>query len=170
VAIEEQKIKANGPSRFAFHPDIQTTLAIDPDHFSPITSKSRMASFRYALAGCLYMLRYQKNVRIQAIFTVLVAALGLWVGLPPLAWAILVLVIAVNVIVEFINSSIEAAVNLATSDIHPMARVAKDVAAGTSLVAAVSAAIIGGLVIGPPLLDRLTPLIITLLRGLHIGS
>ncbi|HVO44285.1 MAG TPA: diacylglycerol kinase family protein, partial [Aggregatilineales bacterium] len=168
--VDETKAKSNGTSYFALHPDIQTTLAIDPDHFSPITSRSRMASFRYALAGCLFVLRYQKNIRIQIVVSGLVFAVGLWVGLSPLAWALLIFAITLNVMVEFINTSIEAAVNLATGDLHPMARVAKDVAAGTSLLAAVAAAIIGGLVLAPPMLDRLTPLIVTVLRALHIGG
>jgi diacylglycerol kinase len=116
-----------------------------------------MASLRYALAGWLYMLRYQKNVRIQAIATILVFAVGLWLGLPPISWAILIMMITMNWIAEFFNAALEAVVNLASADIHPMARVAKDVAAATALLAAVASAIVGALVIGPPLLERIGP-------------
>ena len=49
---------------------------------------------------------------------------------------------------EFFNAALEAAVNLASREIHPMARVAKDVAAATALLAAVASVIIGALVIG----------------------
>ncbi|MEP7286157.1 MAG: diacylglycerol kinase family protein [Chloroflexota bacterium] len=146
------------PPRFAFHPDVQATLSTNPDLYSPITSQSRIASLRYALAGWLYMLRYQKNVRIQAVATVLVFAVGLWLGLQPLEWAILILTILANWMAEFMNAAIEAVVNLASQDIHPMARVSKDVAAAAALIAAVASLIIGVLVLGPPLLEKIGPI------------
>lgn len=148
---------------FAFHPDVQATLSTDPDKFSPITSKSRMSSLRYALAGWLYMLRYQKNVRLQIVATLLVFAVGLWVGLPPLDWAILILTITINWMAEFFNAALEAVVNLASPGIHPMARVSKDVAAATALLAAVASAIIGTLILLLPLLEKIGPWIRPLL-------
>src|SRR5579859_5774929 len=148
---------------FRPHPDIQATLSANPDHFSPITSKSRLASFRYALAGWLYVLRYQKNVRIQAAATVAVFAVGLWLGLQPLDWALLIIVITLNWMAEFVNAALEAVVNLASPNLHPMARVCKDVAAATSLLAAVASVIVGALVMGPPLLERVGPGLLRLL-------
>ncbi len=143
----------------AFHPDVQATLSTNPDEFSPITSKSRIASFRYALAGWLYMLRYQKNVRIQIVATVLVFAMGLWLALPPISWAILLLAITLVWMSEFINAAVEAVVNLASPELHPMARVSKDVAAATTLLAAVASTIIGALIMLPPFLEKVGPLI-----------
>jgi diacylglycerol kinase len=151
-------------SRLSFHPDVKATLSTNPDGYSPITSKSRIASFRYALAGWLFMLRYQKNVRIQAAASILVFTVGLWLTLTPVEWAILILIITINWMTEFLNAAVEAVVNLASPTIHPMARVAKDVAAAATLLAAVAAAIIGGLILGPPLLERLVPLIARALR------
>jgi len=149
---------------FTPHPDIQATLSAKPDEYSPIISRSRMASLRYALAGWLHMLRYQKNVRIQAIVTILVFAVGLWLALPPISWAILIMMICMNWMAEFFNAALEAVVNLASPEIHPMARVAKDVAAATALLAAVASAIVGALVMGPPLLERVIP---WLMQTLH---
>ena len=148
---------------FHLHPDMQATLSTPPDDYSPITSKSRTASLRYALAGWLYMLRYQKNVRIQAVATLLVGVFGLWLGLHPLDWAILIVMITLNWMAEFTNAAIEAVVNLASSEIHPMARVAKDVAAASALLAAVASVIVGVLVMGPPLLERLAPILFTII-------
>lgn len=156
---QAEKMRA---SLLAWHPDVQATLSTHPDLYSPITSKSRIASFRYALAGCLYMLRYQKNIRIQSVATVLVFAIGLWLGLVPYGWALLILAIAINWMAEFTNAAIEAVVNLASPDIHPMARVAKDVAAATSLVTALAAVLVGALVMLPPLLERVGPSIVRL--------
>src|SRR5258708_12310474 len=150
---------------FRLHPDVQATLSAHPEHFSQITSKSRLASLRYALAGWLYVLRYQKNVRIQAAATILVFAVGLWLALHPLDWAILIVMITLNWMAEFTNAALEAVVNLASPDIHPMARVCKDVAAASALLAAIAAVIVAPLVIGPPLLDRLGPSLAIPFRG-----
>lgn len=140
------------------HPDLQATLAIDPDQFSPITSRSRLASFRYALAGCLYMLRYQKNIRIQAVASILVLIAALWLRISAEAMALLIVSITFNWVAEFTNAAIEAVANLASPGLHPMARVAKDVAAGTSLLTACSSVLVGLLVMGPPLLARIAGL------------
>jgi diacylglycerol kinase len=139
---------------FQLHPDIHATLSTNPEEHSPVISRSRIASFRYALAGCLYVLRYQKNIRIQALGTFVVFVIGLWLGLSAESWAILVLTVTINWMAEFTNSAIEAVVNLASPEHHPMARVAKDVAAGTSLLTACASAIVGLLLLGPPLLSK----------------
>lgn len=137
---------------------LQSTWVIDPEPYSYKVSQSRWASFKYALAGWLYMLRYQKNTRIQAVVSVLVVALGLWLGLSTTQWAILILTIAIEWMAEFINAAIEAAVNLSGPAPHPMAKVSKDVAAAAVLLGAVTAAIVGVLILGPPLLARLEAL------------
>ncbi len=145
-----------------FHPDVKATLATNPDDYSPITSKSRISSFRYALAGWLWMLKTQKNIRIQTAISVAVFVVGLWLGLEPLAWAVLILIITINWMAEFVNAAIESAINLASPEIHPVARVGKDVAAAAVLLASVAAAIIGGLVMGPPLLQRVLSVVLPL--------
>jgi diacylglycerol kinase len=150
--------------RLRLHPDTLATLAAKPEHYSPITSTSRLKSLRYALAGWLYMLRYQKNTRIQAVFSLLVFFLGFWLNLDPLEWAILVLIITLNWMAEFINAALEAAVNLASPGIHPMARVCKDVGAAAVLLTSVAAVVVGALVLGPPLLIRLEPWLAQILR------
>lgn len=154
--------RQRAPDWLQFHPDVRKTLATNPGHYSPVTSNSRYSSFRYALAGWLFMLKYGKNTRIHIIFSVLVFALGWWLGLQPLEWAIIFLTILVNWVTEFVNGAIEAAINLASPQIHPMARVGKDVAAAASLVAAVASAIIGGLIMLPPFLERVLPTLVPL--------
>lgn len=128
---------------------------IDPRDYSYMVSSSRWASLRYALDGLLYMARHQKNVRIQLAATVAVAGLALWLRIPATHWAILVLTIALEWMAEFINAAIEAAVNLAGPEPHPMARVSKDVAAAAVLLGAVAALVVGVLILGPPLFARI---------------
>jgi len=82
---------------------------------------------------------------------IVVTLLGLWVHLTPHDWAVLVLTIAMVFMAEFINTAIEAVVDLASPVRHPLAKTGKDVGAAAVLVAAVAAVLIGLLILGPPL-------------------
>ncbi|NDJ61453.1 MAG: diacylglycerol kinase family protein [Chloroflexi bacterium] len=134
---------------------LTSTMKIDPDEYSPVTSSNRVSSLGYALAGWLYMLRRQKNTRIQAVASVVVFALALWLQIDFTGLAVLVLTITIVWMAEFLNAAVEAVCNLATSDIHPMAKVARDVASAAVLLGVVASVIIGLLIMGPPLLERL---------------
>ncbi|MCY3834424.1 MAG: diacylglycerol kinase family protein [Chloroflexi bacterium] len=135
---------------------LRSSPQIDPSQYSATTSSSRLHSFGYALSGCAYMLFHQKNTRILLAATLAVLAVGLWLGIETDDWATLVLTIGIVWIAEFLNAAIEASVNLATPDIHPMAKVAKDVAAGAVLIAAFVALVVGLLVLGPPLAAKIS--------------
>ena len=113
--------------------------------------RSRVQSFGYAVRGWWYVLRTQRNAWIEAVITILVMLLSLWLGLSARDWAILVLTIVLVFIAEFLNTAIEAVVDLASPGHHPLARVAKDVGAGAVLLAATAAAAVGLLILGPPL-------------------
>jgi undecaprenol kinase/diacylglycerol kinase (ATP) len=130
------------------------TMKIDPDEHSLITSTSRKASLGYAIAGWLYMLRRQKNTRIQAVASIGIAAICLWLQIDLLRWALIIFAVTIVWLAEFLNAAVEAAVNLATTEYHPMAKVGKDVAAAAVLLGVVSAVLIGLLVLGPPLLAK----------------
>lgn len=113
--------------------------------------RSRVQSFGYAVRGWWYVLRTQRNAWIEAVITILVLLLSLWLGLSARDWAILVLTIVLVFIAEFLNTAIEAVVDLASPGHHPLARVAKDVGAGAVLLAATAAVAVGLLILGPPL-------------------
>lgn len=131
------------------------TAKIDPDQYSPITSTSRLKSFGYALAGWLYMLRRQKNTRIQAVASLVTMALAVWLAVEPLGLALLILAVTIVWMAEFLNAAVEAAINLATDELHPMAKVGKDVASAAVLLGVAASILIGILVLGPPLILRL---------------
>lgn len=134
---------------------LTSTMKINPDEYSMITSPNRMQSLGYALAGWLYMLRYQKNTRIMSVASVGVMALALWLQIDFMGLAVLIATITLVWMAEFLNAAVEAVVNLASPDYHPMAKVAKDVAAAAVLLGVVASVLVGVLVLGPPLLARL---------------
>jgi diacylglycerol kinase (ATP) len=112
---------------------------------------SRWASFRHAFAGWRHVLRTQRNAWIHAVASIGVCAIALWLRLPRLDGAILFLTVALVWVAEFVNTAVEAVVDLLSPDVHPLAKVAKDVAAAAVLIAALAAVAVGLLLLGPPL-------------------
>lgn len=121
---------------------------------------SRVASFGHAFRGWFYVLRTQHNAWIHSVIATAVFIVGLWIGLPPRDWAVIILTTAMVFAAEFLNTAIEAVVDLASPEKHPLAKVGKDVGAAAVLVAALAAILIGFLLLGPPLWHKLTTLII----------
>jgi diacylglycerol kinase (ATP) len=122
---------------------------------SPNRAASRLASFKYAFQGWWYMLRTQRNAWIHSLISTAVILLALWLRLSLLEWAVLVLTIGLVWMAEFVNTALEAVVDLASPDLHPLAKVGKDVAAAAVLIGAGAAGIVGLLILGPPLWQRL---------------
>ncbi|MGH2450744.1 MAG: diacylglycerol kinase family protein [Candidatus Limnocylindria bacterium] len=116
-------------------------------------------SFRYAAAGLLHLLRTQRNFRIEAGIGLAACGLGLWLGLEPVGWAVLALTIALVLILEGLNTALELAVDLASPEVHPKAKAAKDIAAGMVLLAALASLAVGVALFGPRLAERLFRLI-----------
>lgn len=120
---------------------------------------SRVHSFRHAFRGWHYALRTQRNAWIHSAIATVVFIVGLWLQLPPRDWAVIILTAALVFSAEFLNTSIEAVVDLASPDHHPLAKIGKDVGAAAVLVSALAAILIGILLLGPPLLQKLITLI-----------
>lgn len=116
---------------------------------------SRLRSFRHAFHGWWYVICTQQNAWIHAVASVLVLLFALWLNLPLRDWAVLILTIALVWSAEFLNTAIEAVVDLASPSRHPLAKVGKDVGAAAVLIAAMASVVIGLLVLGPPLVERL---------------
>ena len=110
-----------------------------------------IASFRFAFAGVCYLLRTQRNARIHVVIGVIACALAAWLRIPHIDWAILIMTIAGVLILEGLNTALEAIVDLASPEIHPLAKIAKDVAAGMVLIAAIASVGVGLFILGPPL-------------------
>jgi diacylglycerol kinase len=117
--------------------------------------RTRVAAFRHAFSGWWHVLRTQRNAWIHAVISVIVVVLGFWLRIGPYDWLFLVVAAAFVWFAEFLNTALEAVVDLASPQKHPLARVGKDVGAAAVLIAAGAAAIIGLVVLGPPLLAKM---------------
>jgi len=122
--------------------------------------QKRILSFRNAFVGWWYVIRTQQNAWIHAVATVITVLLGLWIELDVRDWAVIVFVIAMVWAAEFLNTALEIVVDLASPDLHPLARTGKDVGAAAVLIAALSAVIIGVLIMGRPLVNKIQNLLL----------
>jgi len=121
--------------------------------------RSRIESFGHAFRGWGYVLKTQHNAWIHAFVAVLVFIVAFWLKLPARDLAVLILTVTMVFTAEFINTAIEAVVDLASPQKHPLARVGKDVGAAAVLIAALAAILIGLLILGPPLWGKLSGLL-----------
>ncbi len=110
-----------------------------------------MVVFKHAFSGLGYVMRSQQNARIHALATILVIAAGLWLRIERWEWVVLLLTVAMVWLAECFNTALEQVVDLASPDLHPIARRAKDAAAAAVLIAAIISLIIGLLIFIPPL-------------------
>jgi diacylglycerol kinase (ATP) len=120
---------------------------------------SLLESFNFAFEGIIHVLRTQRNMRIHFAIAAAVLVLALAIGVSKLELIALMLSIAFVLIAEMINSAIEGAVDVATTSFDPMAKLAKDTAAGAVLVATVNAVAVGYLVFSGQVADRSTRLL-----------
>jgi diacylglycerol kinase (ATP) len=111
-------------------------------------------SFNYAFEGIIHVLRTQRNMRLHFLVAFVVVVVAVVVNVTKLELIVLLISIAFVLITEMINSAIEAAIDIATTSFDPMAKLAKDIAAGAVLIASANAVGVGYLVFSNKVADR----------------
>ena len=108
-------------------------------------------AFRAAFRGLLAAWKQERHLKIHTLAAVLVAALAIWLELPALEWAVLVLCFGLVFGLEYLNSALERLANRVDPQWHELIRDAKDFAAAGVLAGALAAAVVGVLILGPKL-------------------
>jgi diacylglycerol kinase (ATP) len=116
-------------------------------------------SFNYAFEGIIHTLRTQRNMRIHLAVAFIVLVTALIVNVTKLELIALLISITFVLIAEMINTAVEAAIDIATTSFDPMAKLAKDIAAGSVLIASVNAIAVGYLVFAGKVADRSSQLL-----------
>ena len=116
-----------------------------------------IAGFRHAFRGLWYALRTQRNARVQVCIAILAILLGVALHISTVEFAMVFVAITGVFIAEMFNTVFELCIDLASPDYHPLAKIAKDVAAGAVLLSAILSVVIGLFVFGPHLWDLLHP-------------
>ena len=105
--------------------------------------KNQIDSFRYAIEGIVHVFRTQKHMRFHFIAVALVLLAGMLRRFDATQMAILVISMGAVLAAEMVNTAVETTVDLVTEVYHPLAKLAKDIAAGAVLVLAVAAGLVG---------------------------
>ena len=115
---------------------------------------SILESFNYAFEGVIHVLRTQRNMRIHFAIAVAVLVIAVAVGVSRVELIVLLLSITFVLVSEMINTAIEGTIDAATTSFDPMAKLAKDIAAGAVLISAVNAVAVGYLVFAGKAADK----------------
>ncbi|RSK27886.1 diacylglycerol kinase family protein [Bacillus sp. HMF5848] len=109
-------------------------------------------SFLYAVQGLREAFKTELNLRIHVVVALFVILTGVTIGITKTEWIIIVALIGGMISVELMNTAVERTVDLITSEFHPLAKQAKDIAAAAVTVYAVTAVIIGVIIFAPYLI------------------
>lgn len=109
-------------------------------------------SFTYAFDGLKYAFKYEQNILVHTLVTILVIIAGIVLKISVTEWLALTLIIGLVIATELINTSIEATIDLITKEVHPLAKIAKDTAAAAVLVFGLTAIVIGCIIFLPKIL------------------
>ncbi len=111
--------------------------------------KAFFKAFTYAWMGIVHGATRERNVKFHLVAAIVVIVVGWWTGLSQLEWIIITAVIALMIALELMNAAVERVVDLVTQERQPLAKQAKDLAAGAVLVFSIASAIIGLLIFLP---------------------
>lgn len=106
-------------------------------------------SFGYAFQGIFTCVRKERNMKIHCVAAVLVVIAGVILKISAIEWCICMVLFGLVMALEYVNTAVEAVVDMVTEEYHPLAKVAKDTAAGAVLIAAIMAAIAGCIIFLP---------------------
>ena len=116
-----------------------------------------IAGFKFAFSGLWYALRTQRNVRVHVSIAILAILLGVVLHISAIEFALVFVAIAGVFIAEMFNTVFELCIDLASPDYHPLAKIAKDVAAGAVLLSAMLSIIIGLFIFVPHIWELFHP-------------
>lgn len=100
-------------------------------------------SFGYALDGFVTAVTTERNIKVQLCVGAAAVVAGVVLKIDALSWVLVVLCIGLVIFAELVNTAIEAIVDLATQELHPLAKRAKDIAAASVFTLSITAAIVG---------------------------
>jgi diacylglycerol kinase len=106
-------------------------------------------SFSCAIAGLIYCIKTEKNMKIHILATIIAVIVALVVKLNYTEWGLLILTIFMVLVAETVNTAVEKTVDLVTTEYHPLAKTAKNLAAGAVLLAAIGSLLMAVVIFGP---------------------
>jgi len=115
--------------------------------------KRLVDSFNFAIEGLISALKNEKHMKVHILAAIIIVILAIVINASKVEILIISLSVSFVIITELVNTAVEAIVDLVSPERHPLAKLAKDVAAGAVLVAAINALCVGYLLFYDKLLD-----------------
>lgn len=122
-------------------------------HKLRIDNKRLTGSFKYAFEGIIQTYKGEQNLKIHTFIAILVVVFGFFLKISTVEWFACLILIGLVLMSEFFNTAIEYVVDLASPRIHPLAKAAKDTASAGVLIMSLMAAIVGGIIFIPKLIE-----------------
>lgn len=119
----------------------------------------RISSFKYAFEGIIQTYKGEQNLKIHTFVAILVVVFGFFLQIDIIEWFVCLILIGLVLMSEFFNTAIEYVVDLASPRIHPLAKAAKDTASAGVLIMSIMAAIVGGIIFIPKLIEYVRSLL-----------
>ena len=121
----------------------------------PESQTNFIVSFKCAFEGLRYAFKTQRNFRFHLFAALLVMIAAYWLKVSPAAWGVLILTVGSVLVVELLNTAVEVIVDFISPEYHPLAKTAKDLAAGAVLLVAITSILVGIVILGAPLWQRI---------------
>ena len=102
-----------------------------------------LASFGYAIEGLRTAIATERNIKVQLVVGAAAVITGFVLKIDAISWALVILCIGLVLFAELVNTAIEAIVDLATQELHPLAKRAKDIAAASVFILSIMAGVVG---------------------------
>ena len=118
-----------------------------------LDEKRLIDRFRYAFYGICEAYKGEQNLKIHTVIAVLVVLAGFILKISYVEWLVCLVLIGLVLMAEFFNTAIEYVVDLASPDIHPLAKLAKDTASAGVLMMAIISAVIGLIIFVPKVIE-----------------
>lgn len=118
-----------------------------------INGRKVLRSFRFAGQGVIDLFRYENNARVHLLVAGLVVVAGLWLKLSRVEWAIILTQIGLVWAAEAVNTALEKLCDFVSPGLHPQIKAIKDLSSGAVLILAITAVVVGVLVLGGKAVD-----------------
>lgn len=115
-------------------------------------NKNLLASIKVASLGIIYVIRKEKKIQYAIFFTSAVIIMGIITSISTIEWIICIMLCGIVTSLEMINTALEETVNMAMPNVHPLAKIAKDISAGAVFLFCIVSAIIGFIIFIPKIL------------------
>ncbi len=117
------------------------------------TLEKRILSFKYAFKGIFFFLKSETNAKIHCVIALFIIIFGFLLKISNTEWCLVILSIGFVLTIEAINTAIEKIIDFISPEYHKIAEIVKDVAAGSVLISAITAAIIGIIIFLPKIIQ-----------------